>query len=127
MIKLITMDEKLFELSTKLKNAIQNDSRIVVLNLAEAEMENDNDAKILSYKMDCAVSDYNEMIRLFGLNSKETRRAQKVLYEAKKQLEELPSVRLYLEKYKDVRSLYEEINKTLFNDFNFVVCKDHSK
>lgn len=121
------MDEKLFELSTKLKNAIQNDSRIVVLNLAEAEMENDNDAKILSYKMDCAVNDYNEMIRLFGLNSKETRRAQKVLYEAKKQLEELPSVRLYLEKYKDVRSLYEEINKTLFNDFNFVVCKDHSK
>lgn len=123
----MTMDEKLFELSTKLKDAIQNDSRIEVLNLAENEMENDNNARILSYKMDCAVGDYNEMIRLFGLDSKEAKSAQKNLYEAKKELEQLPSVRLYFNKYKDVRILYEAINKILFDDFRFEICKDHSK
>lgn len=123
----MTMDEKLFELSTKLKTAIQNDSRVEALNLAEKEMENDKSARILSYKMDCAVNEYSEMIRIFGQDSKEAKKAQKILYEAKKELEQLPSVRLYLSKYKDVRVLYEEINKTLFDDFKFEICKDHSK
>ena len=42
----------------------------------------------------------------------------KLLYEAKLNLDNHPLVKEYNEAYKEVRLLYEIINKELFNDFN---------
>lgn len=121
------MEEKLLNLSLKLKNALKDDLRIIELLQAEKEMEEDDEAKILSYKKDCAADEYNDMLRLFPKDSLEVKTAQMKLHETKKKLEELPCVRKYLEKFKEVRKLYDEINSALFQDFQFDFCKDHRK
>lgn len=121
------MDEKILKLSNELKETLLNDSRIVELVLAEKEMENNIEAEKLSYHKDLAASEYSDMIRIFGRESKEALSAQKKLYKVKKELDSLPVVRKYLEKYKEVRTLYSDINTTLFNDFVFDICKGHHK
>ncbi|MDY0177825.1 MAG: YlbF family regulator [Bacilli bacterium] len=121
------MNEKILDLTLKLRSALDNDLRIAELSKAEREMETDDLAKTLSYKKDCAVSEYNDALRFFSRDSSEVKKAQRKLYEAKKALEELPSVRKYLEKFKEVRMLYDELNAILFADFQFDICKDHQK
>lgn len=121
------MDEKILKLSNELKETLLHDSRVVELVAIEKEMENDVEAEKLSYQMDRAASEYSDMIKIFGRDSKEALSSQKKLYEVKKKLDSLPVVRKYLEKYKEVRTLYVDINAVLFDDFVFDICKEHHK
>ncbi len=112
------MDEKLMVQAYKLKDALENDERVLALSKAEKLMENDEDVMRLSYRFSLANDNYNETLRHFPLDSDEARKAQKELYEAKKNLDAHPLVSDYLKKYQQVRLMYEQVDKVIFNKFN---------
>ena len=112
------MDEKLMVQAYKLKDALENDERVLALSKAEKIMENDEDVMQLSYRFSLANDNYNETLRHFPLDSDEARKAQKELYEAKKNLDAHPLVSDYLKKYQQVRLMYEQVDKLIFNKFN---------
>ena len=64
-----------------------------------------------------AVLEYEDALKHFGENSKEAATAQKKLYEAKLNLDLNPLVKEYNEAFKEVRKIYDLINKELFGEF----------
>ena len=112
------MDEKLMVQAYKLKEALENDERVLALSKAEKLMENDEDVMRLSYRFSLANDNYNEILRHFPLDSDEARKAQKELYEAKKNLDAHPLVSDYLKKYQQVRLMYKQVDEVIFNKFN---------
>ena len=88
------MDEKLMVQAYKLKDALENDERVLALSKAEKIMENDEDVMRLSYRFSLANDNYNETLRHFSLDSD------------------------YLKKYQQVRLMYEQVDKLIFSKFN---------
>ena len=121
------MDEKILSLTYRLKTALDNDSRIVLLNKLENEMNNNEEVMALSYRKDMALDRYNEMCKLFKDDSEEVNKARILLSDAKKELESHPLVREYLAAYQQVRLLYEHINETLFSYLNKNMCPSEVK
>ena len=112
------MEEKIYLLAYKLKNAIENDDRIIYLNKLEEKMNNDEKVMTLSYKKDLAINEYEDALRHFGENSNISNESFKNLLYAKETLYSFPLVKEYIEAYKKVRDLYLEINGILFDDFS---------
>ena len=75
-----------------------------------------------SFKKDLATSEYNDILKYFKEDSLEAKEKRRLLYLAKKELEEHPKVRKYLEKYSEVRKILEEVNHILFDDFTTNLC-----
>ena len=121
------MDEKILELAYQLKTALDNDSRIVLLNQLEEQMNNNEEVMGLSYRKDMALDRYNEMVKYFKDDSEEVVKARQLLADAKKELESHPLVREYLSAYQQVRLLYEHINETLFSYLNKNMCPSEVK
>ena len=117
------MNEILFEKVNKLKETLASDSRVVLLNSLETKIEKDEEVMVLSYKKDLALTSYEDAVRYFGENSKEASEARKVLADAKYNLDINPLVKEYNLAYKEVRLLYEEINKELFYIFRTHRCE----
>lgn len=111
------MDKKLLDAIYSLKEGINQDSRILKLEELDKKLNVNEEVMILSYRKDVALDKYNEAIKLFGENSEEASAKQKELYEAKLNLDNHPLVKEYNQAYKEVRKLYNEINKALFKDF----------
>ena len=121
------MDEKILELTYQLKTALDNDSRIALLNKLEEQMNNNEEVMGLSYRKDVALDKYNEMCKYFKDDSEEVINARKELATAKKELESHPLVREYLAAYQQVRILFEHINETLFSYLNKNMCPSEVK
>ena len=121
------MNAEILNLATQLKEAINNDLRIIALNEVEQRMNNSEEVMSLSYRKDMALDEYNEMCRYFADDSEEVINARKKLAETKKELESHPLVRDYLSKYQQVRLLYEHINETLFSYLNKNMCPKEVK
>ena len=121
------MDEKITELTFKLKEQLKNDPRIIALNESEKKMNESEEVMALSYKKDRALDYYNEMLRFFADDSPATIKARQELAEAKKNLESHPLVRDYLAKYQQVRLLFEQINESLFAMLNNDMCPKENK
>ncbi len=121
------MNEKILSLAYQLKNALDNDERIVLLNNLENEMNNNEEVMALSYRKDMALDKYSEMSKYFKDDSEEVIKARKELAAAKKELESHPLVREYLSAYQQVRILYEHINETLFSYLNKNMCPSEVK
>ncbi len=108
------MNQELSIALSSLKEAIENDERVILLNKLDKELNNDEEVMKLAYQKDMAVLDYEDSIKHFGDNSKETLEAQKKLYQAKLALDSHPLVKRYNEAYKEVRLMYKKINDSLF-------------
>lgn len=121
------MNEELLNITYQLKEALNNDPRIVHLNEVEKKMSESEEVMSLSYKKDMALDKYNEMLKFFSDESEEVIQARRELAEAKKELESHPLVREYLKAYQEVRLLYEEINNTLFSYLNKNMCPSGDK
>ena len=116
------MEEKIILLSEKLKEAIANDPRYISLNEIEKKMNEDKEVQSLAIAKEKALNEYNDILRHFDRDSNTAKKYQKELYKTKKTLEEHPLVKQYLEKYQEVRILYEHINSILFSDLNSSLC-----
>ena len=121
------MEELTLNKAYELRDEIMNDSRYLLLLKLEKEMENDDEVCALSYKKDVANNNYNDMLKIFPLESEEVKKAQKELYEAKKTLESHPKVREYLKAYQEVRILFDEINKIIFEGYDENLCPQKEK
>lgn len=118
------MNDILFEKVNKLKESLASDSRVVLLNSLEKQIEKNEEVMVLSYKKDIALTAYEDAIRYFGENSKEAIEQRKLLADAKYNLDIHPLVKEYNLAYKEVRLLYEEINKELFYIFRTHRCEE---
>ena len=111
------MDEQIYFLINKLKNAIDNDDRIIALNKIEKEMNESEEVMLLAYKKDLASNEYSDLLKIYDENSDQVIASRNRLLEAKERLESHPLVKEYLKAYKEVRLLLFEVNNILFKDF----------
>lgn len=109
------MELELLDAIYKLKENLQNDQRIILLNKIEKEMNESEEVMALGYKKDMAEVNYSDLLKIYPDDSGQVVSARKALYEAKKNLESHPLVREYLIRYREVRLLYEQINDTIFS------------
>jgi len=110
------MDEKLLEDITNINEALKSDKRIIHLNEIEKKMEENDEVKVLSFKKEEASIKYNDALRIFGEDKKETIEALKNLKEKVDDLNSHPLVKEYLKAYKEVNELIKEINDILFSN-----------
>ena len=106
------------ELTSELKNKIENSEIMQSLLIYEKEMENNEEVMALSYRYSCAQVDYSDLLKYYKEDSDEVRNAQKKLYESKLKLETHPVVKKYLDKYQELKDLYREIENELFERFD---------
>ena len=121
------MDEKITELTYKLKEQLQNDPRIIALNESEKKMNESEEVMALSYRKDVALDHYNQLLKYYSDDSKVVVKAKQDLASAKKELESHPLVRDYLQKYQQVRLLFEQVNQSLFSMLNNDMCPKENK
>ena len=108
--------------ATQLKQLLEKDERIIALNEIEKRMNEDEEVMALAYQKDMAAVNYSDTLNHFSEMSDEAKEALKKLHLAKYNLDNHPLVREYMAKYKEVRELYDEINKILFSEFNVNLC-----
>lgn len=111
------MNEMLLNALDKLKQDIETNKDIIILNKIECEMNNSEEVMRLAYQKDVALDKYNNVIKFFSDDSKEVTEARKELQKAKIALETNEIVKKYLETYKKVKKIYNSINEIVFNDF----------
>ena len=111
------MDEQIYTLTKKLKFALDNDERIIVLNNIEKEMNDNEEVMALAYRKDLASDEYNDLLKIYDENHPSVAAAKERLYLAKKRLDEHHLVKRYLEAFREVKLLLFEVNKILFDDF----------
>ena len=111
------MNEQILNKCQLLKEAIEKDPRILLLNQLEKEIENNEEVMVLSYKKDVALANYEDTIKYFKDDQDKIQKAQKLLAESKYNLDTHPLVKQYNKAYLEVKLMYEEINKQLFYIF----------
>lgn len=116
------MEENIYLKAEKLKELLNQDERIIHLNELEQKMNGDEEVMALAYQKDMAATIYSDTLNHFSEESEEAQRALKKLHEAKLQLDNHSLVKEYLSIYKEVRELYDEINRILFSNFNGNLC-----
>ena len=116
------MNENIYNKAKTLKELLAKDERVIRLNELEKKMDEDKEVISLAYKKDMAAVNYSDALNHFSEESEEVQKALKELHEAKLNLDNHPLVQEYLKAYKEVRELYEEINKILFANFNSGLC-----
>lgn len=111
------MDDILLKSINRLNDEIKNDPRVMHLEQLSKEIDNSCEVRKLSAIMNEKASLYEDAIKHFGEDSQYTKKCQRELYIAKKNLDEIPLVISYNKAYQQVRLLYEEINNSLFSPF----------
>ena len=121
------MAEDIYLKANKLKENLDNDPRVALLNKLEKEMNNNEEVMALAYKKDMACLNYSDALQHYSEESEEVKNALKELHEAKKNLDSHPVVKEYLKAYAEVRDLYNSINEILFSDFTPNLCPKENK
>lgn len=116
------MNEKIYDLSSRLNESLLNDPRVKELNKLESELNNSYEVYLLSQKKDEALEMYTKLKDVYPDEHPEVKEALRKLVEAKKNLNEHPLVKSYLSIYNEVRDLYMEIDNILFSDFKEKHC-----
>ena len=111
------MNQKLTEKALELKKEINSIPEVIELERLNKLLEENEEVMKLSYRKDVAATKYEDAIKYFGQESDEARSAQKVLYQAKLELDTHWLVKRYNEQYKKVRKIYDKINEEIFNPF----------
>lgn len=117
------MNQEIYDILMQLKTLLNDDSRIKHLIKANENLENSDEAKILSFKMDNALREYNDILKIYPLESDEAKKYQHNLFLAKKELDKLDVVKRYNKAYKEVRELYKYINEEIFMPLSPSLCE----
>ena len=112
------MNEVLLKKLESLKEALDSDERVILLNEIENRMNSDEEVMKLAYQKDTALVNFEDALKHFPEGSNEVKEAQRKLYESKLKLDSHPLVDEYRKAYLKVKELYDQINKELFMDFN---------
>lgn len=116
------MEEKLYQLASELKDLLNNDERLILLDKIEKEMEENEEVELLSYQKDVICSEYSSLLNIYSSEDEHIKDVIMRLSQAKTKLQNHPLVKDYLQNYKVVKDLYEKINSILFSSFNVSLC-----
>ncbi len=114
----------IYSLSYELKDLLDNDERIILLDNLEKKMNENEEVMALAYQKDLAISQYSDALNHYSKDSEEVKKAHHELFLKKEALDKHPLVREYLAAYSEVRDLYYQINDILFNNLNLRL-KEH--
>ncbi len=114
------MDDKLFNLTYKLKDDLNNDPVYLKLIQLEKEVNESSEVKELSLEMDKASDLYNSLVNIEGDAQKE---AQRKLSEAKTKLYNYPLVKEYMDTLKEYREKLEKINEEIISPLRVETCQ----
>ena len=112
------MNQNLLEKASKLKEEINSLPEVIELERLNKLLNENEEVMKLCYRKDVCATKFEDAVRYFGQNSNEAQEAQKVLYQAKLELDNNELVKAYNEQYKKVRKIYDKINEEIFNPFN---------
>ena len=112
------MNQNLLEKALEIKAEIESHPDVVELKRLDKVLNENEEVMKLCYRKDVAATKFEDTVRYFGKDSKEANEAQKVLYQAKLELDTNELVKAYNEQYKKVRKIYDKINEEIFNPFN---------
>ena len=112
------MNQNLLEKVLEIKTEIESHPDVVELKRLDKVLNENEEVMKLCYRKDVASTKFEDAVRYFGKDSKEANEAQKVLYQAKLELDTNKLVKAYNEQYKKVRKIYDKINEEIFNPFN---------
>lgn len=116
------MEKDLYLKTTKLKQTLEDDPRVIRLNELEKKMNESEEVMLLAYQKDLKADEYSDALKHFSSDSEEVSVALKNLHEAKLKLDNHPLVKEYLSSYKEVKELYNQINEILFANFESNLC-----
>jgi len=111
------MNSKLADLIEKIKELLMETPEYKSLILAEKEMEESDEVKVLSYKKDLALMEYNDALKIY--NDKDNIYvidAKKKLAKSIEILNAHTLVKIYNEKYNKFKEICNEISSIIFSD-----------
>lgn len=112
------MAKDIYNVAYSLKELLDNDERVILLDVLEKKMNENEEVMALAYQKDLAVNEYSGALNHFSSDSEEVKKAQHNLFVKKEALDNNPLVRDYLKAYSEVRDLYYQINEILFNNLS---------
>ena len=118
------MVKDIYNAAYSLKELLDNDERVILLDDLEKKMNENEEVMALAYQKDLAVNDYSDALNHFSSDSEEVKKAQHNLFIKKEALDNHPLVSDYLKAYSEVRDLYYQINEILFNNLSLHM-KEH--
>lgn len=113
-----SMNQNLLEKASEIKQEIESLPEVIELKRLDKLLNENEEVMKLCYRKDVAATKFEDAVRYFGKESDEAAQAQKVLYQAKLELDKNELVKAYNEQYKEVRKIYDKINEEIFNPFN---------
>ena len=113
-----SMNQNLLEKATQIRQEIESLPEVQELKRLDKILNENEEVMKLCYRKDVAATKFEDTVRYFGKESDEALAAQKVLYQAKLELDQNELVKAYNEQYKKVRKIYDKINEEIFNPFN---------
>ena len=108
------MNEKLFNDLVELKKDILNSIEYKDVMLKNKIMEESNEVKILSYKKDMAILNYEDSLKHYPKNSIEVINEEKNMAKAIYNLNNNKLVKEYNEAFAKLSNIYKDINLELF-------------
>lgn len=112
------MTKDIYNVAYSLKELLDNDERVILLDELEKKMNENEEVMALAYQKDLAVNEYSDALNHFSSDSEEVKKAQHNLFIKKEALDNHPLVRDYLKAYSEVRDLYYQVNEILFNNLS---------
>lgn len=112
------MDENLLKLIFDLKDALKKETCIIELNKIEKIMENDDEIKVLSYKLDLATTAYSDALKIYDKESLKIKPYYDGIINANDALNKNEIIINYYKYYREVKNICNEINEILFKPFN---------
>ena len=112
------MNQNLLEKASEIKQEIECLPEVIELKRLDKLLNENEEVMKLCYRKDAAATKFEDAVRYFGKESDEAAEAQKVLYQAKLEMDQNELVKAYNEQFKKVRKIYDKINEEIFNPFN---------
>lgn len=103
-------------LINKLSLDIKNNEVYLEFKKANEELENSDEVKILSYKKDMAILEYEDNLNHYGKNDEKTFMASRKMGEAIFNLKNHELVKKYNEKLNKLNEFLKEIDQELFGE-----------
>ena len=108
---------ELITLARELKETLEQDQRVVLLNQLDQLLNQNQTLLTLSETYQRAQANYQSMWESFGDESSHLLRARAELHQVKIQVDSHPLVRDYLKSYGQVREIYQMIQQKIFTPF----------
>lgn len=108
---------ELITLARDLKEALEEDDRVVLLNQLDKQLSQNQTLLALSEHYQRSQTNYQSMWESYGDDSPHLLRARAELHQVKIQVDSHPLVRDYLKVYGQVREIYSWIQLKIFSPF----------